>query len=156
MISDVDEIPRLKGFNFKKVGDHVFAFNHIHYMYKLNLVRSYNWVGTKICSKKILKSPQWLRSLKVHKKYSLLRLDKIFSKTYYPKFKIINNGGWHFGWIRTASEIIKKINSYAHIEHNTSQFNNKNYINDCIKKKISFLNTKEKLIVDKKKICPIM
>ena len=154
MISDVDEIPNLKNYNFRNIKNNVIAFNHTHYMYNLNLVRSYNWIGTKACTKKILKSPQWLRSLKVHKKYGFFRLDKIISKTYYSKFKIIKNGGWHFGWIKKPTEIIRKINSYAHTEHNIPLFNDRLYIEKCIKKKISFLDNKEKLFIEKTKNLP--
>jgi len=154
IISDIDEIPKLKKINFKKVKNTVYAFNQVHYMYKLNLIRVRNWVGTKLCSKKILKSPQWLRSLKVEKKYNFWRIDKYFSKTYYKNFKIINNAGWHFGWLRSPNQIIEKIQSYAHFEHNINKFKNKNYIKKCISKKVSFLNNNEKLIFDKKKNLP--
>ena len=149
MISDVDEIPDLNNFNFSLIDNWVFAFSLIHSMYKINLIRSDDWIGTKLCKKKNLKSPQWLRSLKVNKKYSFLRLDKYFAKTYYSKFKVIKNSGWHFGWLKDVNEIIKKINSYAHTEHNTSEYNNFSYIDDCINKNISFLNNDEKLRIEK-------
>ena len=35
-----------------------------------------NWIGSRICVKKYLKSPQWLRGLKF-KKRPLWRIDKI-------------------------------------------------------------------------------
>ena len=68
MISDVDEIPNLNGFDFSNVKDYVFAFSQLHSMYKLNLIRNENWIGTKLCKKEIFTSPQWLRALKVKKK----------------------------------------------------------------------------------------
>jgi len=118
-------------------------------MYKFNLLRNDNWIGTKLCKKKILKSPQWLRSLKVKKKYSFFRIDKYFSKTYYKKFKIIDDGGWHFGWLMNLSQILEKINSYAHTEHNIPKFKNKSYIEDCIDKNVSFLDLSDKLTLKK-------
>ena len=148
MISDVDEIPNLEKIDFSKINKYVYAFSQIHSMYKLNLIRDDDWIGTKLCKKKVLISPQWLRALKVNKKYNIFRLDKYFSKTYYSKFKIIRNGGWHFGWLRNSDEIIQKINSYAHTEHNLNQNNNKNYIEDCMDKNISFLNNNEKLLLN--------
>ena len=151
MISDLDEIPNLEKINFSKIDEYVYAFSQIHTMYKLNLIRDYNWIGTKLCKKKILISPQWLRSLKVKKKYSILRLDKYFSKTYYSKFKIVEDGGWHFGWLRKSDEIIKKINSYAHTEHNITKNNNRNYIEECMERGVSFLNNNEKLLLSEKK-----
>ena len=70
IISDLDEIPNLSKFEFGNVDDSVYAFNQINIMYKFNLMRNYNWIGSKLCKYKKLKSPQWLRSLKVNKKYS--------------------------------------------------------------------------------------
>ena len=145
MISDVDEIPDLKKIDLSKIYNYVYAFSQIHSMYKFNLLRNEDWIGTKLCTKKTLSSPQWLRSLKVKKKYNILRLDKYFSKTYYSKFKIIKEAGWHLGWLKTPDEIIEKINSYAHTEHNTLINNDKNYIEQCIKENVSFLNPQEKL-----------
>tara|TARA_B100000575_G_C22995914_1_gene574086 strand:- start:142 stop:954 length:813 start_codon:yes stop_codon:yes gene_type:complete len=140
MISDVDEIPNLKKLDFNNVGNQVFAFSLVHSMYKINLLRKVFWIGTKLCKKKNFKSPQWLRSLKVHKKYNFFRIDKFFSKTYYSNFKIIDNSGWHFGWLMQPDEIIKKVNSYSHTEHNTPLFNNEEYIKKCINNKINFLD----------------
>ena len=63
-------------------------------------------LGSKICKKKDLQSPQWLRSIK-SKKYPIWRLDTFFS----PKKNIHNirnsrqSGGWHFTNIKTADEI---------------------------------------------------
>lgn len=145
MISDVDEIPKLEKFNFYDVDDIVFAFSQDHSMYKLNLTRKNKWIGTKLCKKKIFKSPQWLRSLKVHKNYPFYRIDKYFSNTYYSKFKIIKDGGWHFGWLKTPSEIIDKIKSYAHTEHNIPKYRDIKYIENCIEKKISFLDQNDNL-----------
>lgn len=146
IISDVDEIPNLSRINIKEIDNFVYAFSQTHSMYKFNIVREKKWIGSKLCKKKILKSPQWLRSLKVHKKYSFLRLDKMFSKTYYKNFKIIYDGGWHFGWLKSPKEIVNKINAYAHEEHNTLLNNDINYIIECIDKNLSFLDHNDKLI----------
>jgi len=148
IVSDVDEIPNLAKIDFEKIDNYVYAFSLFHSMYKLNLMRQVMWIGTKLCKKKILKSPQWLRSLKVHKKYSFLRIDKFFSKTYYSKFKIIENSGWHFGWLMRSDEIVKKINSYSHTEHNTPLNNDKIFIEDCIKNEINFLDKNDVLSVN--------
>ena len=144
----MDEIPNLAKIDFEKIDNYVYAFSLFHSMYKLNLMRQVMWIGTKLCKKKILKSPQWLRSLKVHKKYSFLRIDKFFSKTYYSKFKIIENSGWHFGWLMRSDEIVKKINSYSHTEHNTPLNNDKIFIEDCIKNEINFLDKNDVLSVN--------
>ncbi len=145
IISDLDEIPNLKKIKIFDLKNYVYAFKQINTMYKFNLVRDFDWLGTKLCKFKKLKSPQWLRSLKVHKKYSYLRVDKFFSQNYTHDFKIIENGGWHFGWIRNIDEIINKINSFAHEEFNNSKFKNYKYIEECINNKVNFLNTDENL-----------
>ena len=148
LISDADEIPNLSKIDFLNLREKVYAFEQLNYMYKLNLLRSDMWVGTKLCKYKHLKSPQWLRSLKVHKKYSYFRIDKIFANDYIHNFKIIKNGGWHFGWMKKPEAIINKLNSFAHTEFNKKKFNNKNYIKNIIKKRINFLNNESLKIVN--------
>ena len=74
ILSDVDEIPNLKKlnlFNKKNFG----VFSQKMFMYKINFLNldENNWHGSKICLKKNLKSPQWLRNLKF-KKYPFWRL----------------------------------------------------------------------------------
>lgn len=91
MISDLDEIPNPKVLtNFKKEMKYA-AFKQKHFYYKFNL-QSNNypyWYGTRICIKKFLKSPQWLRDLKF-KKRPFWRIDKLRLNN------IIDEGGWHF------------------------------------------------------------
>ena len=69
ILSDVDEIPdltKLKQFN-KKCKYAVFSQKA--FAYKLNLFnkKENNWHGSKMCLKKHLISPQWLRNLKFKK-----------------------------------------------------------------------------------------
>ena len=149
IVSDADEIPNLKNFNFESVNNFVFAFQQIHTMYKFNLIRERDWIGSKLCSYKKLKSPQWLRNLKTHKKYNRLRIDKYFSSTYEFNFKNINEGGWHFGWIKKSNEIVKKLESFAHAEYDKDSIKNNDFIERCILNEINFLNTNQKLIKDK-------
>ena len=54
-----------------------------------------------------------------------------------------------FWVVKNSDEIIKKINSYAHTEHNIPKFNNKNYIEECIKN-VSFLNNRDELYLSDK------
>ncbi len=128
MISDIDEIPNpdtIKKFDIqKKYG----CFLQMNFQSKLNLINKdiYEWVGTKICQKKYLKSPQWLRDIKI-KKYP-------FWKFYKPSQpQLIKNGGWHFSFLKKPEDISKKIKSYVHQEHNKEDFHNI----DKIKKRIS-------------------
>ena len=43
-------------------------------------------------------------------------------------YQIINNGGWHFSFIKSPEQIVKKINAFAHSEFNIKEFKNKKKI----------------------------
>ena len=103
MISDLDEIPNpqsLKKFDPKK---RYAVFKQKHFYYKLNLQSKSNpfWHGSRICVKKYLQSPQWLRNLKF-KKRSFWRLDKLRLNN------IIEDGGWHFCNLKNPEELLYK------------------------------------------------
>jgi beta-1,4-mannosyl-glycoprotein beta-1,4-N-acetylglucosaminyltransferase len=114
LISDVDEIPNIKNIDFNKFKEKLIFFNQEMFYYKFNLkLPDYNWVGTRLCKKKYLKSPQWLRNIK-NKKYPFYRFDINFSETKYSDIKFVNEGGWHFTNIKSAEEISHKLKSYLH------------------------------------------
>ena len=114
LISDLDEIPNLEKNNLSKINDHLVFFKQYMIYYKFNLMlENYPWIGSKACKKKNLKSPQWLRNIK-DKSYPWWRLDVYFSENKYKKIKIIENGGWHFSYIKSPEDIEKKLKSYLH------------------------------------------
>ena len=114
LISDVDEIPKLSGLNFKSIKEKIILFKQDMFYYKFNLqLPDLIWTGTKACKKKNLISPQWLRNIK-DRKYSFFRIDTFFSKTKFISIKIISDGGWHFSNIKTPKEIEFKLRSYLH------------------------------------------
>jgi len=117
MISDIDEIPNVNKFKKISYGNYS-VFEQKNFFYKFNLINKTIplWYGSKICKKKFLKSPQWLRSQKV-KKFSLFRF-------YRTRWNIIKNVGWHFSFIMAPKDIQKKIKSFAHSEFNTENFTN--------------------------------
>ena len=103
VVSDLDEIPNpnaIKSFNSKLK---YAAFRQRHYYYKFNLQSEKNpyWIGSRICVKKFLKSPQWLRQLKF-KKRPFWRIDKIRLNN------IIEDGGWHFCNLKNPEELLYK------------------------------------------------
>ena len=103
LISDLDEIPNPK--KLQNIYKHKYSvFNQSVFYYKFNLknISETNWYGTRCCKKKYLISPQKLRNEKI-KNYPFWRLDKIYKK----KFNIIEDGGWHFTYIKTLSDIKK-------------------------------------------------
>jgi len=128
MISDLDEIPnpeKIKDFNPEnKYG----CFLQKNFHQKMNLLNTTikDWPGTKICKKKYLKSPQWLRNIKSKK--------RPFWKFYKPQQpQILNDGGWHFNDLKNAEDLSKKITSYAHQEFNNDKFNDIKKIHQRIK-----------------------
>ena len=116
ILSDVDEIPDPNKLNLFDKKSKYAVFQKM-FNYKINLLNETenNWHGSKICLKKDLKSPQWLRNLKF-KKYHFWRIDKL------RNLQIIENGGWHFSYLQSPENILKKIKSFAHGEFNKADF----------------------------------
>lgn len=125
IISDVDEIPNLENIDSIKKNRYSVFEQKMHY-YKFNLlnITNPNWYGSRICKKKYLKSPQWLRDQKIKKKYffNFMRIN----------WNIVKNGGWHFSFLLSPDDIKYKIESFAHSEFNNSKFNNIDKIKSSI------------------------
>ena len=114
IISDLDEIPNLENLNFSNIKNKIIFFKQKVFYYKLNLeLKTLRWIGSKACRKKDLKSPQWLRNIK-DKIYSKWRLDILFSEKKYSDIYFIENGGWHFSFVKKPEDIEKKLKSYLH------------------------------------------
>ena len=95
-------------------------------MYKINLqnIEESNWIGSKVCLKKNFPIPQKLRDMKF-KEYPFWRIDKFNLQIIY--------GGWHFSFLQTPQDIVKKIKSYSHGEFNTEENTNENNIEKKIR-----------------------
>jgi|TARA_B100001059_G_scaffold164101_1_gene163613 beta-1,4-mannosyl-glycoprotein beta-1,4-N-acetylglucosaminyltransferase len=128
MISDIDEIPNPEKIKEFDIQNKYACFLQKNYQSKINLLNmtENDWAGTKICKKKFLKSPQWLRNLKIKK--------KSFWNFFNNKLQLINNGGWHFSFLKDPDSIRKKIFSYSHQEYNTEEFTNISLIKNKISK----------------------
>ena len=114
IISDLDEIPDLTNINFNKIKNKIIFFKQKVFYYKLNLeLKTLRWIGSKACKKKNLKSPQWLRDIK-DKIYPKWRVDILFSNKKYNDIFFIENGGWHFSFVKKPEDIKKKLKSYLH------------------------------------------
>ena len=134
IISDVDEIPNLEEINFNKIKNDPIFFNQIFCCFKLNLFSKMKWCGSRMIRKKKLISPQWLRDIK-DRNYSKLRFDTYFSKKKYNNIKFINNGGWHFSYLKNPGGVEKKLKSIRHhIEYDQNPLGVKK-IEDMIKNK---------------------
>ena len=103
VISDLDEIPNPEKISKFETNKRYAVFKQNHYYYKLNLRAQKNpyWNGSRICVRKYLKSPQWLRDLKF-KKRPFWRLDKLRQNN------IIENGGWHFCNLKSPKDLVYK------------------------------------------------
>ena len=134
IISDVDEIPNLEEINFNKIKNDPIFFNQIFCCFKLNLFSKMKWCGSRMIRKKKLISPQWLRDIK-DRNYSKLRFDTYFSKKKYNNIKFINDGGWHFSYLKNPGGVEKKLKSIRHhIEYDQNPLGVKK-IEDMIKNK---------------------
>ena len=103
IISDLDEIPNpnvIKNFQ-KEMRFAVFKQNHYYYKFNLRSEKNPFWHGSRICVKRYLKSPQWLRDLKF-KKRPFWRLDK------FRLNNILEDGGWHFCNLKKPDDLLYK------------------------------------------------
>ncbi len=118
ILSDSDEIPDLSKIKQINPAKKYIAYSHKMFMYKFNLqnLDESNWIGTRMTKKKNIKSMQELRNLKF-KNYPFWRIDK-------KNLQIIQ-GGWHFSFLQSPQQILKKIKSFSHGEFNTEKINEK-------------------------------
>jgi beta-1,4-mannosyl-glycoprotein beta-1,4-N-acetylglucosaminyltransferase len=119
ILSDSDEIPDLTKLIENNNNKKFIAFSQKMFMYKMNLqtIEESNWIGSKITKKKNITTMQNLRNLKF-KKYPFWRFDKKNLQTI--------RGGWHFSFLQTPEQILKKIKSFSHGEFNMKNVNEKN------------------------------
>ena len=122
IISDIDEFP-----NPKKISEFdsklkFAAFKQKHFYYKFNMLNKNDpfWIGSRVCVKKYLKSPQWLRGLKF-KKRPFWRIDKLKLNN------IIEHGGWHFCNLKTPKNLLYK---YQNMCETNDEFIFKNKIDE--------------------------
>ena len=103
IISDLDEIPNPKAIKKFDIKMRYAVFKQMHFYYKFNLQSKNNpyWYGSRICIKKYLLSPQWLRNLKF-KKRPWWRLDKKRLNN------ILEDGGWHFCNLKDSKKLLYK------------------------------------------------
>ena len=135
MISDIDEIPNPKKLDEFNIKNKYACFMQKNFQSKLNLLNTTDkyWMGTKICQKKYLKSPQWLRDIKTKK--------RPFWKFYKPKEpQLIFDGGWHFSFLKKPKDIAKKIKAYSHQEFYRDEFIDEKKIAERIKNNIDLFD----------------
>jgi len=130
IISDIDELPNPDIIEHFDVRNKYSFFEQQLFYYKFNLkcMSEPPWYGSRLCVKKYLKSPQWLRNIKVKNQ------DNLFNKIFNNQ-QILKNGGWHFSSVKKPAEIITKMKSFAHSELVKDYMLNESYImkkiNNC-------------------------
>ena len=142
IISDLDEIPNLKKFNYKAK---ITFFEQKMFFYKLNLLqKDFIWYGSRACKKKYLINPQWLRNIR-SRKYSLWKLNIFFSKKKYNNVNFIKDGGWHFTNIKSPEDIDHKMKNYLHhLEYEESGLDVENVKRMISEKKIIYDHSVDK------------
>ena len=142
IISDLDEIPNLEKINFNNINQKLIFFNQLMMYYKFNLkLDNFIWIGSRACKFKDLVSPQWLRDIK-SKKFYWWRVDILFSKKKYNNIKFVDDGGWHFSYLKTPDKIEKKLKSYLHhIDYDKNPIGIKK-ISEIVKNKKTIYNLK--------------
>ena len=141
-ISDLDEIPNFENFRYK---NKITFFEQKMFYYKLNLIYpNFIWVGSKICKKKHLINPQWLRNVK-SKIYPYWRLDTYFSKKKYCNLGFVKNGGWHFTNIKSPEDIHYKFSNFLHhLEFEESNLKIKDLENIIKERKVTYDHSLDK------------
>ena len=146
IISDLDEIPNPIMFNKFKFNMRYAVFKQMHFYYKINLQSQKNpyWYGSRICLKKYLKSPQWLRDLKF-KKRPFWKLNK------FRLNNIIEDGGWHFCNLKNSDQLLYKYQNlcetndpYVFKEKIDEKYLNKNEIQKKINEGLDLIGRNER------------
>lgn len=153
IISDLDEIPNPEVINQYQPSSLRGDFIQRYYSYFLNnywlgdvdsddrlKANSNAWYGSKITTYRYFMNffGGNASNVRSYKSSGPLRALK---RTWFKKFNVqtITNGGWHFTWIFTIDDIIKKIESTAHQEFNKAEYKNPAYIQSMIHNGRDFL-----------------
>lgn len=147
LISDLDEIPdpeKIKNYHPRYLrGD----FEQSYYSYFLNNYwlgdvdasgnlkpRSNIWRGSKITTYRYFIDffKGNATSVRSYKSFGILRSIK---RTWFRYFNVqlIRDGGWHFTWIFSIENLVKKIENTAHQEYNKQEFKDPAYIDKMIR-----------------------
>jgi beta-1,4-mannosyl-glycoprotein beta-1,4-N-acetylglucosaminyltransferase len=150
IISDIDEIPNLENINNLNFDKNLIFFNQRLFYYRFNLEDIHmKWIGSKMCKFKKLISPQWLRNTK-SRRYSIWRLDAFFSNKKYSNISIVEDGGWHFTYIKKAEGIKRKLENYLHhVEFEINPLTINDIENMIDQKKIVYDQALDKTIINK-------
>lgn len=144
MVSDVDEIPnptKIASFSPKFIrGD----FEQMYLSYYFNnlwlgeLGGADRWYGTKITTYGHLTN--FFKNVNSVRNYKSTGVFRSIKRWFFKKVnvQVIPDGGWHFTWILSLKDIVKKIKATAHTELDIPKFNDIEYIRERISQGYDF------------------
>lgn len=116
IVSDADEIINsevLKNANLDNGTNHLIMDNYYYYFNVLT--EKQGWSASNISKYKFLKNHN---------------LNEV--RNTIPRPNIIENGGWHFGWLGGYERILKKLESFSHSELNIEKNRDLNNIKEKV------------------------
>jgi beta-1,4-mannosyl-glycoprotein beta-1,4-N-acetylglucosaminyltransferase len=145
ILSDLDEIPKpgqVKAYA-NQAGIAVFRQMNFYYFLNCQCVNDSEkwWYGSVMSHVKDFKEPKDLRSISKrmnadHMKILKDKLHRAIRSLVNPIYRhaitIVEDGGWHFGFLGGADKIIEKLEAFAHTEYNKEEFKNKNAVLEAI------------------------
>lgn len=136
IVSDVDEIIKTKTIlSIRKIlnknPEQIIKIEQKMYYYFLNGFSKENWAAAKASSVEILRNGITPDYLRIGTK--MQRIFNALGRNMYKKEVILSNGGWHFSYVGGIAQIIKKIESISHFEHDIHKLKDKKLILTKIK-----------------------
>ncbi len=123
IVSDLDEFWRREVIkNFTSFHEGVVGFiQKIYYFYLNRLDTSRKWFGPGLC-------------FEAFRRYHKLSLNSVRNvvRSVQSLNGVIEDGGWHFTWLGGADAVKNKLDSFAHQEYNTPEWNGIDRIKDII------------------------
>jgi len=145
IVSDVDEIPNpniIKDI-VSQDSNSISIMVHRCFYYYLNCLSSEYMYMPKIAKLKNIRSPQQIRAYPKYSKVNPNKITRVIFKwlgsirkrvsLLFGLYKIYENAGWHFTYMKTPMKIKEKIQDFSHTEFNISKFNKINLIESRIK-----------------------
>ena len=124
IVNDVDEIPRTDILMklpalFDQLNKAIGLSMQFFY-YNFGWIKQFPWTHSYVISNKGLDS------------LSLVRQPNLDTIRLSPKLGYIANAGWHCSYFETIGNIVRKIESFSHQEHNTEGIKTPAYIAHCM------------------------
>lgn len=145
VVSDLDEIPNPIQIAKYKDAPGIKVFKQMNFYYFLNC-RSVDdsekwWYGPVMANYSDFRKPQDLRliskamhadNMKILKSKYHRFVRSLVNPIYKKEIVLIDEGGWHFGFLGGVKKIIEKLEAFSHNEFNKPEFKNEEVILEAI------------------------